>query len=94
MLCSFGASLESFSSGCAASASFGVFSWGLAGLSDAEPADSSRELVSALYPGLSMGFEGTGEDPGLFLSFSTTGNGITRTSARSRDRLFILLWRE
>lgn len=28
--------------------------WAFNGLNDAEPVESSRELVSALYPGLSM----------------------------------------
>lgn len=71
-----------------------------------QPEESSRELVSAVYPpGLSVFLEGKGEEPAssantavAFQPWSLGGDDsptTTLTSARSRDRLFILsLWRE
>lgn len=64
-----------------------------------EPEDSSRELVSAAYPGLLLLLEGMGEEP---VSTALTalaspprtgllwGGAATLMSVRSRERRFIL----
>ena len=46
----------------------GTWSWDLRGLTDAEPLESSRELVSAVYPGLSATPGDTGGRAASFFS--------------------------
>lgn len=82
-------------SALAVCSAFGPGSRALIGLNDAELVESSRELVSALYPGLSMVLGDGGGDL-LSVLFSSTemtwrGDPPEPTPVRSRERRFILL---